>query len=69
MVAIAILIACHNRRQTTLACLDKLYGIRKDIDVYCVDDNSIDGTADAIREEFPQVNLIHGDGNFFGVEE
>lgn len=65
MVAIAILIACHNRRQTTLACLDKLYGIRKDIDVYCVDDNSIDGTADAIREEFPQVNLIHGDGNLF----
>ena len=65
MVEIAILIACHNRRQTTLACLDKLYGIRKDIDVYCVDDNSIDGTADAIREEFPQVNLIHGDGNLF----
>ena len=65
MVTIAILIACHNRKQTTLACLDKLYGIRRDIDVYCVDDNSTDGTADAIREEFPQVNLIHGDGNLF----
>ena len=48
-----------------MACLDKLYGIRKDIDIYCVDDNSTDGTADAIREEFPLVNLIHGDGNFF----
>ena len=65
MVTIAILIACHNRKQTTLACLYKLYGIRRDIDVYCVDDNSTDGTADAIREEFPQVNLIHGDGNLF----
>ena len=46
-------------------CLGRLFSIRKDIDVYCVDDNSTDGTADAIREEFPQVNLIHGDGNLF----
>ena len=62
---IAVLITCHNRKDTTLLCLGRLFSIRKDIDVYCVDDNSTDGTADAIREEFPQVNLIHGDGNLF----
>ena len=65
MVTLAVLITCHNRKDTTLLCLGRLFSIRKDIDVYCVDDNSTDGTADAIREEFPQVNLIHGDGNLF----
>ena len=65
MVTLAVLITCHNRKDTTLSCLGKLFSIRKDIDVYCVDDDSTDGTADAIREEFPQVNLIHGDGNLF----
>ncbi len=65
MVTIAVLITCHNRKDTTLSCLGRLFSIRTDIDVYCVDDNSTDGTAEAIREEFPQVNLIHGDGNLF----
>ena len=65
MVTLAVLITCHNRKDTTLSCLSRLFSIRKDIDVYCVDDNSTDGTAEAIREEFPQVNLIHGDGNLF----
>ena len=65
MVTLAVLITCHNRKDTTLLCLGRLFSIRKDIDVYCVDDNSTDGTADAIRKEFPQVNLIHGDGNLF----
>ncbi len=65
MVTLAVLITCHNRKDTTLSCLSRLFSIRKDIDVYCVDDNSTDGTADAIREEFPQVSLIHGDGNLF----
>lgn len=65
MVTLAVLITCHNRKGTTLSCLGRLFSIRKDIDVYCVDDNSTDGTADAILEEYPQVNLIHGDGNLF----
>jgi len=42
-----------------------LFSIRRDIDVYCVDDSSADGTAEAIRDGFPQVNLISGDGNLF----
>lgn len=65
MVTFAVLITCHNRKDTTLACLERLFSIRRDVDVYCVDDNSIDGTADAVLEEYPQVNLIHGDGNLF----
>lgn len=65
MVAIAVLLTCHNRKKITFACLTKLFSIRRDIDVYCVDDNSTDGTSETIEESFPQVNIIHGDGNLF----
>lgn len=65
MENVAVLITCHNRKDTTLACLERLFSIRRDVDVYCVDDNSTDGTADAVLEEYPQVSLIHGDGNLF----
>ena len=43
----------------------RLFEIRTDIDVYCVDDCSTDGTAQMITSEFPQVELIEGDGNLF----
>lgn len=62
---IAIIMTCHNRKSTTLTCLDILYKIRQDIDVFCVDDASTDGTADAIKVQFPQVKLILGDGSLF----
>ena len=62
---IAVLLTCHNRKETTRTCLKRLFEIRSDIDVYCVDDNSTDGTAQMITVEFPQVTLIEGDGNLF----
>lgn len=65
MVTIAVLLTCHNRKQVTLSCLERLFEISQNIDVYCVDDNSTDGTAEAIVKSFPQVHLIHGDGNLF----
>jgi GT2 family glycosyltransferase len=67
---IAVLSACHNRRELTLSCLRLLYqqqvpaGYR--MRVLLVDDGSSDGTSDAVEKEFPQVTLIRGDGsNFF----
>lgn len=62
---IAVLMTCHNRRDVTLHCLSRLYDIRQDLDVYCVDDASTDGTADAIKRNFPEVNLICGSGDLF----
>jgi GT2 family glycosyltransferase len=66
---IAALLTCHNRRELTLACLDDIYGQNLPgngaIDVFLVDDGSSDGTADAVRAKYPQVNLINGDGNLF----
>ena len=64
---IAVLMTCHNRRETTLSCLAALYRQENDFDVYLVDDGSSDGTADAVNREYPQVRILQGDGNLFWV--
>lgn len=65
MNEIAVLLTCFNRQDKTLACLSRLLALDADLDVYLVDDGSTDGTSSAVREMFPQVNLISGDGNLF----
>ena len=62
---IAILITSHNRREKTLKCLSALYEQEEEFDVFLVDDGSTDGTSDAIKKDFPFVNLISGDGNLY----
>lgn len=64
-MSIAVLLTCHNRRDITLRCLNKLYSLSNDMDVFVVDDASTDGTATFIKEKFPQVKLIHGTGQLF----
>jgi GT2 family glycosyltransferase len=67
--SIAVLITCHNRKPSTLRCLDLLS--KQDlpgghfIDIYLVDDGSTDGTGEAVRESFPNVHLISADGSLF----
>lgn len=67
---IAVLITCHNRKDKTLACLQRLFeqdGLDTlfKIQLFLVDDGSTDGTAEAIQAAFPQVQLIKGDGTLF----
>lgn len=70
---IAVTITCHNRREKTLACLRRLSQIDRDshgsqpinLAVVLVDDNSSDGTAAAVRDEFPEVTLLQGDGSLY----
>lgn len=62
---IAILLTCFNRQSKTLFCLEKIYSIVPFVNVYLVDDNSTDGTAEAIKLRFPQVHLLKGTGNLF----
>lgn len=65
----AVLLACHNRKNKTLACLSSFFeadlpdGHR--FDIFLADDGSSDGTGQAVLENFPAVNLVHGDGNLF----
>jgi GT2 family glycosyltransferase len=66
---LAVLLTCHNRRQTSLACLQALFDQALPADiavrVYLVDDGSTDGTADAVRASFPDVTVIPADGSLF----
>lgn len=66
-VRIAALLTCHNRKSKTYDCLMSLAkGEKKcQIDVFLTDDGSTDGTADMIKNEFPKVHLIFGDGNLY----
>jgi GT2 family glycosyltransferase len=69
MKTVAVLLTCHNRKEKTIACLITLFDCplleNYLMDVFLVDDGSSDGTSDAIREKFPQVNIIQGNGNLF----
>ena len=48
-----------NGREDTLACLESLRGI----ETVCVDNGSGDGSADAVAERFPEVELIRTEVN------
>ncbi|WP_259013910.1 glycosyltransferase family 2 protein [Emticicia fluvialis] len=69
MNQIAVLITCHNRKGKTLSCLRALSACNMlkgySIDIFLVDDGSTDGTSNAVKEEFPYVNIIFGDGNLY----
>jgi GT2 family glycosyltransferase len=66
---VAVLMTCHNRREKTLQCLESVAAQTRPADLvletWLVDDGSTDGTADAVRAQFPGVNLISGDGSLF----
>lgn len=61
----AVLITCHNRKTKTLKCLKSLFEILPSVEVYLTDDGCTDGTAEAVRTSFPQVNVVKGDGTLF----
>lgn len=66
---VAILMTCYNRKDKTFACLDAIVKSalpdRCLLEVFLVDDGSIDGTERAVRESYPQVNIIKGDGSLY----
>lgn len=68
---VEVVFPCHNRRQLTLQCLKSLARIDRtglDVHVVVVDDGSTDGTSEAIRAEFPEAEIIAGDGNLWFTE-
>lgn len=65
---VAVLMTVHNRRKTTVECLYRLYKNQLnnfDFCVYLVDDGSTDGTADAVKQSFPDVRIIAGNGELY----
>lgn len=67
-VRIAALLTCHNRREKTLQCLASLFFDipgHISLTVFLVDDGSTDGTAAAVRQFFPEVIVISGNGDLY----
>ncbi len=69
MKSISVLMTVHNRKEKTLSCLSHLF--EQDIpegytlEVYLTDDGCTDGTPEAIREQFHNVQIIQGNGMLF----
>lgn len=66
---ITAILASHNRCERTLQCLSSYFGQETaptvELAAVLVDDGSRDGTVHAVRERFPGVEVIEGDGNLF----
>lgn len=65
---VGVLVASHNRRDSTLACLRSLAAQvvpGAEVNVHLVDDGSADGTAEAVQREFPATRLVRGSGDLF----
>jgi GT2 family glycosyltransferase len=65
---VAAVMAAYNRRDLTLACLRSLRAQQVPgvaLDVFVLDDASSDGTSQAIAEQFPEVTVLHGDGQLY----
>jgi GT2 family glycosyltransferase len=60
----AIVVLSWNGRDDTLACLRSLRAVDwPRLDVICVDNGSADGSAAAVRGQFPEVRLIENGSN------
>lgn len=66
---IGVLLATYNRKEQTLSCLRSLHGQKllenHQLEVFITDDASSDGTAEAVKKEFPAVNIYNGSGSLF----
>lgn len=69
MKTIAILLTVFNRKEQTLECLKRIYQ-QYNIDniifeIYLTNDGCTDGTPEAIKRLYPNVNIIEGTGNLY----
>jgi GT2 family glycosyltransferase len=67
VITVDVLITSHNRCTKTLACLRSIEHQDVDLDlrILLVDAGSTDGTLDAVREQFPDVELVLADKDVF----
>ncbi len=71
MTKVAVLITVFNRKEITLKGLKSLYiaihslGNDYNFDIYLTDDGCTDGTRDAVKEKYPQVIVVKGNGQLF----
>lgn len=65
---VAIIMTCHNRRDTTVGCLEALQaqeGHGLTLELFVTDDGSTDGTFEAIAEVWPGTTIVQGTGTLY----
>lgn len=67
---IAVIVPVHNRKEVTLNFLRQFRALSLNHEnarftIIMVDDGSTDGTSVAITERYPDVTVLHGDGNLW----
>lgn len=65
---IAVLMTCHNRRETTTRCLKGLLSqVNDGFQIFVVDDGSIDGTREELEKlaDEHRLRILTGDGRLF----
>ena len=61
-----VVIPVHNNRVHTLHCLECLYAqTLAALRIVLIDDGSVDGTSESVRELYPDVEILQGDGNLW----
>lgn len=64
---VAVLLTCFNRKEKTLSCIESIYKQNNltEFTIYVCDDNSSDGTKDAILKAYPNTIVIEGTGSLY----
>jgi len=62
---VSIVLVSYNTKDLTKDCIKSIYNKTQDLnfDIWVIDNNSSDGSAQMIREEFPQIKLIESKEN------
>ncbi len=70
-IIVSILIPVHNRLELTKECLNNL-GFLNDnafnqihFNIIVIDDGSSDGTSPWIKDNYPEIHILHGDGSMW----
>lgn len=67
--AIAVILTCFNRRNMTVRCVDAVLAQsvidEVSLDFYITDDDSRDGTAEALAGKWPGMHVLKGNGSLF----
>jgi GT2 family glycosyltransferase len=64
---VAVVVITHQRRDELLLAVDRLLALPEQPHVVVVDNGSTDGTADAVRARFPEVELVPSPENLGAV--
>jgi GT2 family glycosyltransferase len=60
---LTVVVVSYNTRALLLECLTSIAGSSPDLEIVVVDNNSSDGSGDAVRQYFPQVKLTQNPTN------